>query len=444
MKMLLLNQFFWPDSSATSQLLTDLARALAAEGHEVTAISSDKGGYAIASSSDAPRVKVYRVRSLPFMRGTLGRVLSYLSFYLSAAVRGLMLPRQDVILTLTTPPLLSILGTLIKSVRGGRHFIWEMDVYPDVAIDLGYFKAGGLLERLTGALADLSRRRADGIIALGECMKDRLARRGLARERIHVADNWADGRAIQPLLRLGDPNKLVVLYSGNLGLAHDVDTIAHSIRDLRDDDRFSFLFVGSGGRRKELQSFVDENGLRSVELRPYVQRESLSESLAAGDIGLVTQREACCGSVVPSKVYGLLAAGRPILFIGPREATPARIIERFGCGWHVNVGESARLTGLLQHLAGHRDEVELAGRNARRALLEHFDLPHGVNRIMQILDTQTLGAQILSTQIPGAQIPGAQIPGAQFPGAAAASPPSAAPDLHETCFAEELIHSADR
>ncbi len=386
MKILLLNQFFWPDSAATSQLLTDLARALVAEGHEVTAISSDKGGYAVsAEAEDAPPVRVFRVKALPFVRGTLGRVLSYFSFYVSAAGRGLLLPKQDLVLTLTTPPLLSLLGTLIKLVRGSRHFIWEMDVYPDVAVDLAYFGAGGVADRLTGMLADFSRRSADGVIALGECMKDRLVRRGIAPEQVFVAENWADGSAIQPLPRLGSPDKLVLLYSGNLGLAHDLTTITRSIASLHHDPRFKFLFVGSGGRRAELAAFVEEQGISSVELSPYVQRESLSESLAAGDIGLVTQRDTCCGSVVPSKVYGLLAAGRPILFVGPAAATPARIIARFGCGWHVDVGDDGRLTALLQHLADHPEEVRRAGFLARRALLEHFDLPHGVARILFIL-----------------------------------------------------------
>ncbi len=384
MKILLLNQFFWPDSAATSQLLTDLARGLAEQGHTVYAISAD-GGYAVSAAGVPPPVEIHRVKALPFARGKVGRVLSYLSFYVSAAVRGLTLPRPDLVLTLTTPPLLSLLGNLISALRGSRHFIWEMDVYPDVAIDLNYFKAGGLADRLTGFLADFSRRHADGIIALGECMKDRLVRRGIDPRRISVADNWADAAAIHPLARQGNPRQLVLLYSGNLGLAHDLDTLTESMRELRNDDRFHFLFVGSGGRRQELADFCKAHSITSLELRPYVQRESLSYSLSAGDIGLVTQREACCGSVVPSKVYGLMAAGRPILFIGPRDATPARIVERFSCGWHVNCNDSGALTALLKYLAAHPSEVAKAGQNARKALLENYDLPLGVNRIVHIL-----------------------------------------------------------
>ncbi len=384
MKILLLNQFFWPDSAATSQLLTDLARGLAEQGHTVYAISAD-GGYAVSAAGSPPPVEIHRVKALPFARGKIGRVLSYLSFYVSAAVRGLTLPRPDLVLTLTTPPLLSLLGNLISALRGSRHFIWEMDVYPDVAIDLNYFKAGGLADRITGLLADFSRRHADGIIALGECMKDRLVRRGIDPQRISIAHNWADAAAIHPLDRPGNPRQLVLLYSGNLGLAHDLDTLTESMRQLRTDDRFHFLFVGSGGRRQQLADFCQEHDIHSLELRPYVQRESLSASLSAGDIGLVTQREACCGSVVPSKVYGLMAAGRPILFIGPGNATPARIVERFSCGWHVNCNDSGALTALLKYLADHPSEVAKAGRNARKALLENYDLPLGVNRIVHIL-----------------------------------------------------------
>ena len=399
MRILLLNQFFWPDSAATSQLLTDLARGLAEQGHEVIAIaagSAIQGGYApdeagAAAGEAPPPVRIVRVKALPFARGKLGRVLSYGSFYVGAAVEGLRLPRPDLVLTLTTPPLLSLLGTLLKRIRGSRHFIWEMDMYPDVAIDLGTFRAGGVLDRVVGAMADFSRHRADGIVALGECMRARLIGRGVDAAKISVAENWADARAIQPMPRpagageTADRRDLVVLYSGNLGLAHELDTVTGAMRELRQDSRVRFVFAGSGGRRAELARFVADNAIESVEMRPYAPRASLSESLAAGDVGLVTQRDATCGSVVPSKVYGLLAAGRPIVFVGPAEATPARLVRRFGCGWHISVGDVAGLADLLRRLADDREAVREAGRRARQALEMHFDSPLGVARIVELL-----------------------------------------------------------
>ncbi len=385
MRILLMNQFFWPDSAATSQLLTDLAEEMAASGHEVHVICAD-GGYAVASSDKAPAVHIHRVPSTRYRRGVLGRMLAYLSFYLGAARLALALPRPELVLTLTTPPLLSLLGTLLKMLRGTRHFIWEMDVYPDVAVALGYFQAGGLLDRLTGILADFSRRRADGILALGECMKTLLVRRGVSAERIFIAENWADGSAIIPSARtVGTHPELVLLYSGNLGLAHDVDTLAGAMLALRDHPGFRFVFTGGGPRRKPLEQLCEQEGLRAVEFRPYAQRAALGESLGMGDIGVVTQQNSCCGAVVPSKVYGLLAAGRPVLFIGPAQSTPARIVREFGCGWHIACGDHEGLTALLFHLDAHRELVEAAGLRAREALLAHYDRPLGVRHICQLL-----------------------------------------------------------
>ncbi len=398
MKILLMNQFFWPDSAATSQLLTDLAVGLAERGHQVHVVCAE-GSYAVASAESSPPVQIHRVPALAFSRGSLGRVLSYLSFYAGAAWRGLTLPRPDLVLTLTTPPLLSLLGTLIKQVRGSRHFIWEMDVYPDVAVSLGYFKAGGVLDRVVGTLADFSRRRADGLLALGECMKTRLAARGIPRDTIHVAENWADGAAIEPAdashLLAQPSRKLSVLYSGNLGLAHDVDTIAGAMLALKGSGDFAFTFTGGGPRREQLAAFCAREQLTSVEFRPYVQRANLGDSLGAGDVGLVTQQDASSGAVVPSKVYGLLAAGRPVLFIGPADATPARIIERFGCGWRVACGDVVGLTQLLLHLFANPELVRHAGQQARRVLLTHYDKPIGVAHICQLLgaDAQVTAAQ---------------------------------------------------
>ena len=385
MRMLFVNQFFWPDSSATSQQLTDLVKALAARGEQIEVVCGHSGGYAAAAGTEAPSATVHRVKTLPFTRGKLGRVFSYLSFYVSAFARGLTLRRPDVVVSMTTPPLISLLGTCIQLLRGSRHFIWEQDVYPDIAVDLRHIRHGSPLHRVTGALADWSRRRADGIVVLGECMRDRLVSRGVAPEKIYIAEHWADSTSITPMARPGNPEELVLLYSGNLGLAHDLDTLLGTMRALRDDARFRFLFVGTGGRRKALTDFLEANGIGSAELRPFVDRDKLSEGLAAGDIGLVTQQESACGSVVPSKVYGILAAGRPLLFIGPSSATPARIIRRHGCGWHFACGDVTGVTAMLQHLAGNRHLVLEAGARARQALLSFYDLPQSVDRIADIL-----------------------------------------------------------
>ena len=388
MRILFINQFFWPDSSATSQQLTDLVGALADRGVEVAVLCGD-GGYAAAAGSIAPAAEIHRVRALPFARGKIGRVVSYLSFYVAAFAKALTLRRADMVVSMTTPPLISVLGAALKLLRGSRHFIWEQDLYPEIAVDLQYLKAGGLTHRITGLIADAVRRQADGIIVLGPCMRHRLIQRGVASEKIHIAEHWASSQAIQPMPRPASPADLVVLYSGNLGMAHDVETIQGAISNLRHDTRIRFLFAGTGNKRQVLAEFCRSEGIESVEFRPFVARDRLSEGLAAGDIGLVTQRDASCGAVVPSKVYGILAAGRPLLFIGPAQATPALLIARHNCGWRVDCGDVQGATDLIAFLAAHPEAVKAAGIRARDALVHCYDLPQSVNRIADILGAGT-------------------------------------------------------
>ena len=406
MKILFINQFYWPDSSASSQQLTDLTVGLAARGHDVTVLCS-QGGYAAAAATQGPvGVTVIRVKALQFGRGKVSRLLSYLSFYATAAARGLFAARADLVICLTTPPLISLVGALIKAVRGSRFFEYEQDLYPDVAVDLAMFKRGGVTERVTGWLIGLARKHADGLIALGPCMRDRLIARGVPATKIFVAENWASSAAITPMQRPGDPAQLVLLYSGNLGLAHDLDTLTGVMQLLRNDTRFRFLFVGSGGRKQELVAFCAAHKMDSVEFRPYVPRDQLSQGLALGDIGLVTQRDDCCGSVIPSKLYGILAAGRPLLFIGPKRATPALVIDRHACGWHVAPGDVEGLHRLLLHLARNPTLVEQAGRRARQALVQHYDLPQSIARFDDIISApperqaQVLQEFALSQNIP--------------------------------------------
>ncbi len=371
--------------------MSDLTTTLAARGHEVHVICS-KGGYAKAASTAPPPATIHRVSGLPFVRGKIGRVLSYLSFYPFALVRALTLPRFDMVVSLTTPPLVSLVGTAVKVFRGSRHFIWEQDIYPDVALNLGYIKPRGVIDRTVGWLADTSRKHADGILSLGKCMTHRLVRRGIPATHMHLTENWSNGDQIHPLPRPGNPDELTLLYSGNLGLAHDVRTFALAALELKDDPRFRFIFVGSGSRREELRQFVKAYGLESVEERGYVPRDQLNEGLAVGDIGLVLQQDSCSGLVVPSKVYGIMASGRPILFVGPADATPALHIREHQCGWQVDNGDHAGLSRLLQYLADHKDEVHAAGARARQALMEHYDLPVGTARIASVLEGQPVHA----------------------------------------------------
>jgi colanic acid biosynthesis glycosyl transferase WcaI len=417
-RFLLLNQFFVPDQAPTGQLLADVAREIAARGHSVTVVCAraayepgDQRGsvtqahlralwcrlqpagpaldpaHVPAYHGGQPYVRVLHAPCLPFARRPAARLLSYVSFYAGAFWQSLRASRCDVVVTMTTPPLLSLLGTLLKKLRGARHYIWEMDMYPDVAVALGVLSLDSMLTRILGSIARYSRRNADGVIVLGPCMRHRVVAQGVADGKVHTVDNWADGAFIRS--RPFPPAEpLVVLYSGNLGLAHDIDTIGAAMDQLRSDNRFRFVFAGGGARRRALEESCHA---ANVVWMPYQDRESLPAHLSSCHVGLVTQTRASLGALVPGKIYALMAAGRPLLYIGPREATAARIIERFGCGWQIEPGDSTGLVELLRLLAASPQLAMEAGARARRAFIENYDLPAGVSAVLGVLGLESPG-----------------------------------------------------
>jgi len=389
MRIVVVNQFFWPDLAPTGQYLCDLSRHLTANGHEVTVICSG-GSYAEprADHADPPPVRIIRVPGTKFKRGAFSRLLSYSAFFLGALWYQLRVRRPDVVLTMTTPPLLSVSGAIVKILRGTRHFIWEMDLFPDVLVTVGALREKSLITRILGWIADATRRHSDGLIVLGPCMQARLIARGIPGDLIHVAENWADGHAILP----GEERRsgpLSIFYSGNLGMAHDIDTIAGAIRHFRNDSRFEFTFAGGGVGRRQLEQLCAVEDIRNVRFPPLAEKAAMREHLAQADIGLVTERPECIGTVVPSKVYGLMAAGKPIFFIGPGQATPGLIIERFRCGWQTDPGNLARTVEILENLADNRQAVALYGRRARAAFEQNYDLPDGVARVAAVLGVGT-------------------------------------------------------
>lgn len=381
-RILLLNQFFWPDGAPTGLLLADVAKTLVERGCDVTVVCG-RSSYAEGRQGDPPPVKILYMPTMPYDRTSAGRLLSWVSFLGWAGMRCTFSRRFDLIVSLTSPPGLSVIGAVLKKLRGTEFWIWEMDVYPDVAIALGALKAGSLAGRLMRGVMDGLRRQADGIITLGPCMRDLFLNHGLDPAKLHVAENWADGELIRPAnLPLCPP--LIVGYSGNLGLAHETDTITQVMLRLKKRPDFRFVFGGGGARLAQLKQFCETNQVGNTVFRPYLERGLLRDGLAACHLGLVTLRPECAGTVVPSKVYSLLAAGRPFLYIGPPEATPGRIAAE-GCGWQFAPGDVDGVTALLERLLANPALVREAGAQARRVFTERYDRRHGTGRIADLL-----------------------------------------------------------
>lgn len=402
-RIIVISQFFGQDESAVGQFLSDFADGAAAAGHDVQVICGTTGYAAAEDAAPVPTqhplsatppgrsigggtIRVVRVRTAIFSQSKAKKLLSYATFYAGALWRALWIPRPNIVLTLTAPPGLAWIGWLVQRIRGCRHVVWEMDVYPDVAIALDIPVAAW-----TSPMLDFPRRRADTVIALGPCMRTRLLQHRVAEDRIVVAENWADGRSIMPLPFPGK-RPLRILYSGNLGLVHEVATIRAVMERLANSPDFLFIFAGGGMARRELTNFCRERGIENVSFLGYAPLQDLGASLAEGHVGLVTQQPSTVGAVVPSKIYGLMAAGRPVLFIGPAAATPALLIQRFNCGWHFNCGDEDGVRSLLMRLLEQPEEISEKGRNGRLAFVGSYDKPAGVARVMQALGLESKSA----------------------------------------------------
>jgi colanic acid biosynthesis glycosyl transferase WcaI len=400
MKIVFVNRFYAPDHSATSQMLTDLAAALAADGDEVHAVTS-RLRYDDAAASLTPHeridgVLVHRVRTSTFGRDHLpGRALDYLSFYVAATATLARLVRPgDVVVAKTDPPLVAVAAGWIAGRRGARLVNWLQDLFPEVAANLGIPPARGLGGRLLARLRDRSLRHAAANVVLGRLMCERVVALGVDPRKVAVIPNWADSALLSPMERDANPlraewrleDKFVVGYSGNLGRAHEFRTVLGAAEALRAQADIVFLFVGGGALKETLAAAAGELALSNVRFEPYQAREALGRSLSAADVHLVTLRPELEGLVVPSKFYGIAAVGRPTIFIGDPDGEIGSVVREADCGICVKQGDVDALVGAVAALRDEPALRERMGRNARRLFEARYDKAIAVGRWRRLLD----------------------------------------------------------
>jgi colanic acid biosynthesis glycosyl transferase WcaI len=370
-RVVFVNRYFFPDHSATSQMAGDLAFFLAERGWAVEVITSRQrygdAAAELAALEVVNKVTIRRVATTRFGRASLrGRAVDYATFYLSALLALRRVGRGAVVVALTDPPLVSVIAALASK----RVVNWVQDLFPEVAESLGVLRrGGGLLRRVR----DWSLRRARANVALSEAMAQRLPKAVVK----HVRHNWADA-ALHPVAR--ESNRLrreweldehfVAGYSGNFGRAHEFETVMGAIRLLQEEDDLRFLFIGTGARVAPLQQGTAGNV--RVQFRPYQPREVLSDSLSAADVHLVSLDPSLEGLVVPSKFYGILAVGRPVLYIGDAGGDLARLITTYDLGFVVAPGDAAGLAVAITALARDRPRAAAMGARGKTLYDERF------------------------------------------------------------------------
>ena len=348
MKILLLNQAFYPDIVSTAQHASDLARGLTDAGHEVTVICNSRGyddpTLKFLHEETWNGIKILRVRSTTFgKRAKWRRVCDFGTFMISCALRIWSLRKFDVVVALTSPPLISFLAALAVPHKARKLLFWSMDLNPDEAIAAGWLRDRSVAARLLSWMLLHSLQRADRIVALDRFMKDRIESKGISPEKVLVVPPWShdDQVRFDPLAReeFRDLHNLtgrfVIMYSGNHSPCHPLETLLQAAERLADHEDIVFCFIGGGTEFRKVQDRSVAGGMRNVRCFPYLPLEKLAGSLSAADLQVVVMGNKYVGIIHPCKIYNVLAANRSFLYIGPPDSHVQDIVSQVGRGAYV-------------------------------------------------------------------------------------------------------------
>ncbi len=389
MRLIFLNRFYWPETPATAQLLTDLAEGLAAAGHTVSVIAS-RGAGTLPARETHESVEILRVRGTRCSGlGLPGKAVDFATFYLGALWRlGATLRRGDILIVLTDPPLIGLGAGAVARLRGADVVHWVQDIYPELAIAL----ARQSWLRLLRPLRNRAWRRAQACVTLGTDMASVLAKAGVPAARQAIIPNWppaglapADAGAIARVRAAwGVADKFVVGYSGNLGRVHDLQSVLALADAFRADPGVAFVLVGHGPQRAWLEAEVRARGLDNVTFQAARTREELPASLAAADVQLVTLQAGCEQLVFPSKLYGIAAVGRPVAFIGPADCEVARLVREHELGLAAAADRIDQMVAALRQLQRDPIRVSHHATAALRFATSH-DAAHALARWQTLL-----------------------------------------------------------
>jgi glycosyltransferase involved in cell wall biosynthesis len=392
-RLLVFNQYYWPGVEATAHLLTQLCEALAADWDVTVVTGRLRGREHAPNFVERKGVTILRVHSTAFDRAPLHqRAANYLTYLARALRRGLVQERPDVVLCMTDPPMVGDVALVVARRWGVPLVVVSQDVFPEIAVELRRLE-NPLLVGLLGVLTRFYLRRADRVVAIGSTMRQRLEAKGVQPARIRVIPNWVSTRAVAPRPRdnewareQGIHDCFVVMHSGNIGHAQDLDTLIRSTTLLRDVDRLAVLLVGFGARHADHVALAQSLAADKVRFLHYQPRKRLSESLSSADVHFVGLARGLAGYVVPSRLYGILAAGRPVIVAADDESETAQLVREVGCGIVLPPGRPDLLAATIRELVEGRHDLEEMGRRGRAYVEAEADVEIAISRYRSVLE----------------------------------------------------------
>jgi glycosyltransferase involved in cell wall biosynthesis len=390
-RLLVLNQYYWPGVEATAYLLAELCEALA-EDYEITVVTGRVRGLPQLPSRELRNgVEIVRVRSSAYDRARLSRrAVNYVTYLARALRLGLALPRPDVVLCGTDPPVVGEVALAVARRHRAPLVVISEDVFPEIAVALHRLENRPLVTVLR-LLVQSYLRRADRVVSIGEAMSRRLEEKGVAPERLRVIPNWADVSALRPQPKSNAwaeehdlAGRFVVMHAGNVGHAQDLATLIRSTTFLRDLD-LRVVIIGTGARHAELVGLAEVLEADQVRFLEFQPRERLPEALAAADVHVVGLARGLAGYVVPSRIYGILAAGRPVIAAAEEESETAQLVRAAGCGLVVPPGDPLALAEVIRACHDGSHPLEEMGRRAREYAEAEADRSVAVGRYRAVL-----------------------------------------------------------
>jgi glycosyltransferase involved in cell wall biosynthesis len=393
MRILLLNQAFHPDVVSTAQHASDLVAVLAEAGHDVNVVASrrayDDPHTRFPAESSWHGARVIRVANTGFGKKTAWRrAVDFATFLLSCAFRLLTMPRCDVVVAMTTPPLISFLASLFVHLKGGKLVYWIMDLNPDEAIAAGWLNGDSTLAFLLGIIQWFSLDTADSIVVLDEFMRDRIQAKGIPATKISILPPWTHDSVVRYdetaraefRRKHGLENKFVVMYSGNHSPCHPLDTLLEAARSLASNREIAFCFIGGGSGFQKVKDFAAAHSLSNVLCLPYQPLDRVAGSLSSADLHIVAMGDPFVGIVHPCKIYNVLALGIPFLYIGPERSHITELIATDGIGRFACRAAHGDVAGVIRAINQARElpsapfgaGAELASRFSEDALLPRF------------------------------------------------------------------------
>jgi colanic acid biosynthesis glycosyl transferase WcaI len=384
--VLVVSQTFVPDPAAVGQHMSDVAFELARRGHSVRVNASGRG-YEDPTAIYPAREVLHGavIRRFPFAsfgkKSIPLRVAGTAAFMIQAFFGALFTPRLAGIFFSTSPPLIGLPMCIAAMIRRVPTVYWAMDLNPDQLIALGKLRSGTLTAKLLEAVNRFILRHATRVVALDRFMADRLAARGISRDKILILPPWTPEDFQPPVgenafrAAHGLTGKFVLMYSGNHSPSNPLKTILDAAVQLKDEANLKFLFVGGGSGKREVETYIRDHQLTSVLSLPYQPLTALSDSLSAADVHIVSLGENMVGIIHPCKIYGAMAVGRPVLFLGPQPSHIADLLTQYPIGIHVSHGDTAgAVAAIREFLQMSPEKLAQMGQLARSTQREHFGL----------------------------------------------------------------------